>query len=79
MPDFRRPEYPKLAIIVFLSLFVGLVFGGLIVLNPNYELGGISLIFSRFFAAAIILVVMFLTFFVSFDLMTYFRGKCKGK
>jgi hypothetical protein len=79
LPDLRRSQYPILLIIFLLTIFIGAIFGSLIFATHHLEIAGIYLIFSRTFAVSIIVATLFLTTFISFDLITFFRSKCKGK
>jgi predicted ferric reductase len=61
------------------TILIGALFGSLIFVTPHLKIAGIYLVFSRTFAVAIIVATMFLTLFISFDLITLFRSKFKGR
>ena len=77
--DLRRKYHPKFAWITLFSLFWGWWMGVGIYFSKYYQYLGAPIIISKTFAFAIIVVVVFLMFFISFDLLTLIREKWRGR
>jgi len=78
-PDFRRPQYSLFFYIVIITILFGAFVGSNVYFSDHYEVFGFFLVWSRGFAGGVIITVMFLTFFISFELITWIRKKWKGR
>ena len=77
--DWRRDKSSKSAIIVVFTLMWGVVASIAVYFTKYYEYLGVSIILSRGFSFSIIASTVFVLFFISFDILTVIRSKCKGR
>jgi len=75
--DCRRSYGFKNILIFVFSLIIELIIAFGTIESKYFKHEGIPLVFGNFFGASIIVATVFLMFFVSFDLMTVMRAKCR--
>lgn len=73
--DLRRDYVPKLLIILILSFIFGFIISVVVYFSSYYDLIGWYLVCSKGCSLAILLVLSFLMFFISHDIMTFVRSR----